>query len=137
MQDPHVKFMYDIKIGVGANLLQVGKLADVLPHAGEMVITSKEFATYEECEKSLSSVMTFLAHSESRATEKNHVIVTKVNPAIDDSGKLHADTGSWDKFTILRAYVADSEQLKKAQLHYHVFGQIRTNYELTLAKQDK
>lgn len=137
MQETLVKFTYDIKVGLGASMLQAGKFADALPSAGEMVITSKEFGTYEECEKSLSNVMAYLTHSESRATEKNHVIVTKVNPAIDNSGKQHADAGSWDKFTILRAYVADSEQLKKAQLHYHVFGQIRADHELTLANQDK
>ncbi len=120
-------YNYDVKIGYGADLIKTGPLSQSFPNCGELVITSKPFQDYNACENALSGLMSALTYIETKFSTKNHVIVTKINPILDNSGKKHADADTWDKHTVMRAYVADSEELKKATLNYHVFGQIRVD----------
>ncbi len=120
-------FNYDVKIGYGADILKTGPLSKSFANCGELIITSKPFSDYEACEKSLSNLMSALSFIETKYSTKSHVIVTKVNPILDTSGKVHPDANTWDKFTVMRSYVADSEELKKATLNYHVLGQIRVD----------
>lgn len=115
-------------------MLHAGTFKTKIPNCGEMNISSKAFDTYEECEKSLNGLMTTLTRIEGKAADRNMVIVSKINPVLDQSGKKHADAASWDEFTILRVYVADSDELKKATLKYHIVGQIRSTLEVSTLK---
>jgi len=120
-------FNYDVKIGHGSDILKSGPLSQSLANCGEVIITSKAYSSYNECEKSMSSLMSALSYIESKFSTKSKVIVQKLNPILDNSGKKHVDADSWDKFTVMRAYVADAEELKKSTLEYHVLGQIRVD----------
>lgn len=115
-------------------MLHAGAFKTKIPNCGEMIITSKFFDTYEDCEKSLSGLMTTLTRIECKAADQNMVIVSKINPVLDTSNKPHADAGTWDENTILRIYVADSEELKKATLKYHIVGQIKTSVDVSSLK---
>jgi len=120
-------FNYDVKIGHGADILKTGPLSQSFANCGEIVITSKPFVDYAECEKTLSNLMTALTFIETKYSTKGHVIVTKLNPILDTTGKKHHDADSWDKYTVMRSYVANAEELKKSTLNYHVLGQIRVD----------
>ncbi len=120
-------FNYDVKIGYGADILKTGPLSKSFANCGELIITSKPFPDYESCQKSLSDLMSALSFIETKYSTKGHVIVTKVNPILDNSGKKHPDADTWDKFTVMRSYIADAEELKKSTLNYHVLGQIRVD----------
>lgn len=124
-------FAYTVRVGSGADLLRAGIYPVVLPNCGEIIINSHEFASFEECEKNLNSLMTVLTRHEASASDKNLVVVSKIHPQLDTSGRKHADANTWDKFTIMRAYVADSDELKNSTLKYHVMGQIRTNRDIS------
>jgi len=119
-------FSYNVKVGRAASMLRAGPYKTKIPNCGEINISSRPFETYEECEKSLNGLMMTLTRVEGKSADKNMVIVSKVNPALDESGKKHADAASWDEHTILRVYVADPEELKKATLKYHIVGQIKS-----------
>lgn len=129
-------FVYSIRVGHGAKLLKDGIYSVAFPNCGEMMINSKEFSSYEECEKNLNNLMMLLSRHEASAGDKNLVVVSKVNPLLDTSGRKHADAGTWDRFTIIRSYVADSDELKKSTLKYHVMGQISANLEVTNFKAE-
>lgn len=135
MEHSLVKFKYEVRIGTGACFLKSSKLGETFDRLEEMVIYSKPFNSYAECQQGLNGVMTYLSRAEAKAAKKSHVIVSKPNPMMDDSGKKHADLASWDKFTLVRAYVADSEKLKSSQLTYHVLGQIISDHEIQVAFQ--
>jgi len=120
-------FNYDVKIGYGADILKTGPLSLSFANCGEIVITSKPFVDYAECEKTLSSLMSALTFIETKYSAKGHVILTRLNPILDTSGKKHHDADTWDKFTVMRSYVANAEELKKSTLNYHVLGQIRVD----------
>jgi hypothetical protein len=122
-----VNFNYDVKIGHGADILKTGPLGQGLANCGEIVITSKPFSNYADCEKTLSSLMSALSFIETKFSAQGHVIVNKLNPLLDTSGKKHSDADQWDKFTIMRSYVANADELKKSTLNYHVLGQIRVD----------
>jgi len=128
MADPvPANFNYDVKIGYGADILKTGPLSQSFANCGEIIITSKPFSDYAECERTLSNLMSKLSFIETKFSTRGHVIVTKVNPLLDTTGKRHPDADTWDKFTVMRSYVADAEELKKATLNYHVLGQIRVD----------
>jgi len=120
-------FNYDVKIGHGADILKTGPLGKGLVNCGEIVITSRSFTDYAECEKTLSNLMSALSFIETKCSSQGHVIVTKLNPILDTTGKKHNDADSWDKFTVMRSYVANADELKKSTLNYHVLGQIRVD----------
>jgi hypothetical protein len=126
MTDP-ANYTYDIKIGHGADILKQGPFSLSFEKCGEMIITSKQFLSYDECEKSLSCLMSTLSYLEAKFSAKSHVIVTKLNPVLDATGKKHTDSDTWDKQTVLRAYIADAEALKGSKLNYHVSGQIKVD----------
>lgn len=131
MDNPAI-FSYNVRVGHGAEMLRGKIYADVIPNCGEMLISSKEFDSYEECETSLSNLMAHLTRFETRSSNKNHVLVSKINPELDTSGKKHMDASSWDRYTLMRTYIADSEELKNATLRYHVMGQIRSDRDVSV-----
>jgi hypothetical protein len=119
------KYFYDIKIGKDANMLKTGIFANVLKNCGEVIINSKSFESYSECEKILSKLLSSLSTIEARASNKSFVIFTKINPILENSSS--ASVESWDRQTVLKAYVAESEALKKSQLDFHISGQVRVD----------
>ena len=129
-------FVYVVRVGHGAGMLRTGQYKEALPNCGEIMISSKQFQSYEECEKNLNNLMVALTRFEAKSSDKNFVIVSKVNPVLDQSGREHRDAASWEKNTIMRAYIADSDELKKSTLKYHVMGQISANREATAFKAE-
>jgi hypothetical protein len=120
-----LSFEYHVNITAGANSLKAGPFANGMPGCGEIMIASKVFPTYEECEQNLHGLLGTLSIVEASLSDKNFVIVTKTNPNLDTSGKKHADADTWDARTMMRAYVADADALKEKYLKYHVIGNIR------------
>ena len=121
-------FTYSIKVEEGASILKSGEFS-AFKNAKEVLIASNKFPTYEECERAMSGVMTFLSYHEAKSAGRDHVIVSKLNPIIDENANK-AEPSTWDKHTILRAYVADAESLKGAKLLYTVQGHIHVDKEL-------
>ncbi len=122
------QFKYSAKIVQGSSILESEKVRSFFPRCGEMIITSKEFSTFEECEKNLSGLLSLLSAEASRESDKNQVIVSRLNPQIDSSGQSKPITGeSWDQSTVLKVYVADAEALKQSQLIYSVMSAITVN----------
>lgn len=121
----NIKYVYDVKINAGAELLKSNVISKSLPSCGEMLIVSKFFDTVESCDAKLSSFLSMLSKAESTAGDKNHVIVTKRNPLLFSEVKSNPEE-NWDTLTVLRAYVADADQLKVSVLHFNIFAQIRS-----------
>jgi hypothetical protein len=129
-------YTYDIKINKGSDLFEHEPFSAVIPNCAEMVIKSKEFSTYAECESSFSQLLNALSTAETTFTSRNNVIVTRVNPNLDVSGKKRDDEAGWDKLTVMRAFVADAEVLKSSQIKYDIYGQIKVlqkNIDLTFS----
>jgi hypothetical protein len=124
-----ILYEYVVRITSAATSLQKGPLINALPNAGEIAILSKTFTEYAECERALTQLLALLASYESSLSDNNYVIVTAFNPLLaraDVIMEKPAEIDStWDKQTLLRAYVVDSETLKKQKVSYNVIGQIR------------
>lgn len=135
MNQSLVKFKYEVKIGSGASFLRGTEFGNRCDRLEEMVIYSKDFNSYEECQAGLDGVMVYLSKAEARAAKKSHVIVSRANPTIDKTDEKRLDTSNWDKYTLVRAYIADAEKLKSSQLAYHVLGQITSDHEIQVACQ--
>jgi hypothetical protein len=120
-------YTYDLKIGLGADLLTSGAFSEALPNCGEIVVTSKNFGDYETCERHLTGLLTTLTQAENSIGGKNHVVVTKLNPILDPSGKMPIKGEEWDHYTVMRAYVADADELKKTNLKFSMMAQIRVD----------
>jgi hypothetical protein len=54
-------------------------------------------------------------------------VVTKLNPILDPSGKMPIKGEEWDHYTVMRAYVADADELKKTNLKFSMMAQIRVD----------
>lgn len=125
-------YNYDVRISYGSDILKSGPFSESFANCGEMLITSKPYNEYAGCERALNGLMSSLSYLEAKLSDKNFVIVTKVNPILDASGKrkLDADAETWDKHTVMRAYIADAKALKDTNLTYHVLGQIKVDQTL-------
>lgn len=130
------KFQYDVQIGHESRMLQSGAFATTIPSASEMVITSEEFDSYDDCESSLTNLMAILTRFESNADSVNYVIVKKVNPSIDGSGSEKKNVEAWDKNTLVRVFMADSEALKESVLRFQVVGQIKVDRDVSSFKAE-
>jgi len=122
-----LNYSYDVRITRGSNILSTGPLSNALPNCGEMIITSKIFDEYMQCEQSLSSLLSNLTRHQTMLSDVNHVIVTKRNPNHHKTDKPDPEAADWDNATLLRAYVAEAAALKKAELRYNIIGQIKIN----------
>lgn len=121
-------YTYNVRIKQGAEIVSTGPLAAVLPSCNEISISSKPFKTYELCEKSLSNLLASLSTAEAKVSAKNFVIVTKLNPLLQEKPLVDPE---WDKNTVLRAYIADSTVLKEqSSLKYSMMGQILVSQEI-------
>ena len=121
-------FNYHVKIIKGSPVLQTESFQDVFPSCGEVVITSRQFESFEQCEGHLSQLLAMLSATSTHVSEKNHVIVSRINPKMDTSGKVQPLSGeTWDSHTIMRAYIADAEALKKSELLFNVVSAITTD----------
>ncbi len=130
------KFKYDVQIGSDSSMFQSEAFITTIPAASEMVITSEDFDSYDDCESSLTNLMAVLTRFESNADNVNYVIVKKINPKIDGSEKKSSDTSSWDKNTLIRVFMADSEALKKSILRFQVVGRIMVDRDVSTFKAE-
>ena len=127
----NTQYVYDVRITSGSEILRSGPFAACIPKCGEMIISSNQFTDFDKCEKTMSNLLSQLSQVQTNYSEKMHVIVTKMNPLLDTAENKKADTEQWDAFTIMRAYVAETEALKAAStLKYSVVGQIRVNQQI-------
>ena len=124
----NLNFQYDIKLVNGSELLKDRLFGACFPGIGEMIVASKTFNDYTECEKAFTGLLAVLASLSTQLTEKNYVIVTKANPDYsakpEDAGTINGEA-PWDKSTLMRAYVADADALKQKQLVFGVMGHIK------------
>lgn len=124
MIEKRFNYEYDVNVISGAAMLNKGPLYLGLPQAATITIQSESFANYTDCEKSLTQLLSVLSAAEASITERNYVIVTKLNPLL--GGTQSTDSEEWDSRTMLRAYVADFARLKSDKtLAYAVVGQIK------------
>jgi hypothetical protein len=118
-------YAYDLKINQTAGIFLTDIFIDAFPGCGEMLVVSKNFNSAIECEQSLSGLLSSLSAVESQAIARNHVVVTKRNPVLTGTTATDKDD-NWESNVVLRAYVADAEQLKKSVLKYNLFAQVRS-----------
>jgi hypothetical protein len=118
-------YAYDLKINQGAGLFTSEVFTEAFPGCGEVLVLSKNFNSSAECEKSLSNLLSSLSMLESKAIAKNHVVVTKRNPILTNIKTPIDAEENWADNVVLRAYVADAEQLKQSVLKYNLFAQVR------------
>lgn len=116
-------YSYNVRISANADVLKSGELAERLPNCGEVLVVSKKFDTYDNCESALSALLSSLTKSTTQISKKNHVVVTMLNPTLN--GKEIKEGEEWEVSVLLKAYIADAEALKKSFLTTHVVGQIR------------
>ena len=127
----NTNYVYDVRITSGSEILRSGPFALAIPKCGEMIISSNIFTDFDLCEKTMSNLLSQLSQVQANYSDKSHVIVTKMNPLLDMSENKKADTEAWDSFTVMRAYVAETEALKNAStLKYSVIGQIKVNQQI-------
>lgn len=119
----NLNYLYDVRVSSSSNIFSSGAMNSSIPGGNEMVISSKCYASYEECAQALTQLMAVLASTEAQIVGKNYAIVTKTNPLF--SGQK-ADNETWDKMIVLKAFVADAEELKTSnKLTFDIVGQLR------------
>ena len=132
------KFTYIVKIIDSSPILTDGELDMILPCASEIVISSKPFDTYVDCHEKMLDLLTLLTTVSSAVSKKNYVIVSRINPEIDQSKEAKPVKGEmWDNFTLIKSYVANAEALKKSELRYIIMSTITVNSGIaSLSKSD-
>jgi hypothetical protein len=124
-----LQYSYDIKINSGAGLLNLPTFAEACPYVNEMLITSKQYENLVDCEKDMNSVLAVLNAAERLHKNKPRVILVKINPLHSQEPAIYDPKEQWDDFTVMKCFIADAERLKKSELQYEVFSQIKTfNY---------
>ena len=118
-----VNYSYDVKIGNNSAVFELnGIWGAIAPDASEIDIASRLFPHYEECENALYRLLNKLSTDESYLAEAGHVIVIKRNPQIFNS---KSDEEKWDEATLIKFFIADSDELKKSILDYNIEARIR------------
>ena len=113
-------FRYSAKIGNNSAFSQTDRMKYLFPFFAQMEIKSNTFDSSKKCEEELAKLLVTLVQKEHKITEKNYVLIKKLNPAYDSESKEEA----WDKRIIYRFFTADSEKLKESVLDYPFFGEI-------------
>lgn len=121
-----IRYAYDVKVSMGASMLEVGGIPAGFPNCGEMLIKSQEFNELADCEKNLSSLLSSLSAYETKCSNQPHVIVTKTNPLLAPLAEESKDKEQWDMNVMLKAYIADANELKKLNLKFYTYAQIRS-----------
>lgn len=121
-----IQYTYDVKIATGSELLDEQMLGEHFPSIGELVVTSRRFDDYAVCEKAFTSLLSVLCAANTQATKKNHVIVTKNNPIHIEGAPVPSEE-NWDKYTVVRAFIADAQELQKQMLKFNIVGQIKVD----------
>lgn len=118
-----MSYFYDIRFLEGCHFLNSSNLKRSLHESKDMIISSKQFKTFEEAERSISPTLNNFADIEERGMGHECVIVTRINPNFS-SEREEKDT-SWDDLTVCRMYIANSEALKSSKIIYSVFAEIK------------
>lgn len=107
-------------------VMRESKISQTLTGVADVIISSREFMVYEECESSALEVISFLASEQLRCSGINCLVMSKKNEKMGLSNSVKIDDGlPWDDNTMLRYYLADADSLKKHTLNYYVLGQIK------------
>jgi uncharacterized protein (DUF1810 family) len=114
-------YQYILSINEGSEFLTKSTLSEKLEKCQQMVITSKVFSSYDECYSKLHDLIYDLSSTESSITGTNFVVVTKINPLF---GGSQDKSEYWSKFSLMRMYVADAEELKASKLKYCAVAQL-------------
>jgi hypothetical protein len=102
-------YYYLVTIMPSSSYMKNSGVENIIANCNEMVITSNEFQTYEECGGKLMNLLSDIASTQSSEDGKNFVIVSKLNPifsGVQDDGVV------WPKSTLARCYLVDSDLLK-------------------------
>ena len=118
-----VAYSYDIRFLKGAGIFSSPLLVSSLHDSKDMIISSTEFSTFSDAEKSLTTTLSALAELEGARSGTDFAIVTRVSPKL--SGSVVESDPQWDDLTICRLYVADTALLKQSRIAYTVFAHIK------------
>jgi hypothetical protein len=117
-------FTYEIRVARDSSVIRSGPLSESLQNCGELIITSKEFKNYTDCEKKFNNLISALSYIESNEGDKDYVLITRPNPMKSAADKMQ----EWDVYVVSRTFVADANSLvKKSDLTYNIFGQINAD----------
>lgn len=122
-----VQFKYSIKVPQESPVL--GAFDHIFHKAGEIIISSEPFESYEECTNKLSYLLTTLTLIANSLGKKQYVVVTKMNPL--NSKESKTDDEVWTPLIISKIYVAEAESVKNGQPESCVLAQ--TLIDRTLA----
>ena len=121
-------YTYDVKIPNWTDINTEPHLDKIFEHCEGILISSKNFSTFEECASKLELLMIKLSN-------KEQVVVSKLNPLLHDKKEPEVANDPWDSFTVMKSFIADSEMLKTSQLVFQVSGSVKVSQQiLGLAK---
>lgn len=118
-----IKYSYDVKISNTSPIFQTGIIGHTFDNCGEIKIESKIFESYEDCQNQLSSLMGTLSLTEARLSKKNFIIASKINPT--HAKEKIEDGEQWDKFCIVKVYIAEADELKQDKLIFNISANIK------------
>lgn len=121
-----LQYSYDVKINAGAHMLKHGNFATAFPQCGEILISSKKFNDLAQCKVALDGLLSSLSAHERQYSDTNLVIVTKTNPLHLQEASSYVEGENWEDITVMRAYIADAARLKKSELKFDMYAQIKT-----------
>lgn len=102
------------------------KISQTLTGVTDVIISSKEFTVYEDCESSALDIINFLASEQLMCSSINCLVLSKKNEKMGLLNSIKIDDGlPWDDNTMLRYYLADAASLKNHVLNYYALGQIK------------
>ena len=108
------KFKYVVRVTTPlTQLVQDESMAKALDNADELMVVSNNFGNYDECITIASRLLSSLSVAAAKNNEKSYVIVSKKNPSMIEEDAASESAEQWDKFTVLRLYLADAEVLKE------------------------
>ena len=127
-----MNFSYSIKIGSASVWIGKEPYKELLPTGGNLVLQSDKFKSYDDCLKTMTSLLANLLITEAEETGRTYLIATKINPAINPLKSL--DRELWEDHVIQKSFVASSEDLKKQVLKYDILGEIHGDGDITTLK---
>lgn len=126
MTSPLEEFTYTVRMAGDLQSLVQGRMVAAMENTGELVVSSGNFESYDGCINAVSRLLSSLSSAVTEKSGRAYVIVSKKNPAFDDDVEEPTMAEGWDRFTVLRLYVADAEVLKeKSTLTYMASADIK------------
>lgn len=121
-----MKYVYQIGISNGSQILTEGIYAQQFPEAEYITIDSKEFAKLRDCDRAMQKILSELGNEELDKGKKP-ILVIQTNPNLEEDFEPETSIEGWDDDVVLKSFLVNAEAVKNDNktLTYSIYGTIR------------